>query len=149
MFKSIVIIVFMFIPVLASDLKLSMDVETGWIPHAASSEYRAPDEIEYKATNNVFMLSLHPELEWKFLYGSIDLTALSAAPKEGISFFPFRMVYGNEFGVFHQFSSFKAFFGWEHNCQHKVITTVYPGDPAQFNDFGYDKIFLRVSFSNR
>jgi hypothetical protein len=153
MFKSIITLFFSiflnFSLSLASDLKLSMDTELGYVPRAASSEYRTPKEIRYKATDNVFMLTLAPAFEWRFLYGSIDLTAFSAAPKEGVSYVPFRMSYSNEFGLYHQFSSFKASLGWMHNCQHQVITSSpTPRQQKVWNDVGYDKVFLRIHFSN-
>lgn len=138
----------MFASILAA-LILSFDVETGYIPYAASSAYQTPKEIEFKATKNVFMLDLKPSFEWVFVYGNVDLTAFSASPKGGQTFVPFRMSYSNEFGLFYKAKTFKASLCWEHNCQHQVMVATYFDSEKRFNDFGYDKIFLRVSFSNR
>lgn len=170
MFKSITALLFSiflnFSLSLAGDLKLSMDTELGYIPRAASSEYLPSDEFKYSATDNAFVLSLAPTIEYPFrfrkiedgfrihnieafvLYGSIELTAFSAAPKEGVSFVPYRISYSNEIGVYHQFESFRLTAGWMHNCQHKVIIATYYDTQKKWNDFGYDNIFLRFHFSN-
>lgn len=131
-----------------SALLLSMDFETGYIPRAASSEYLTPQDCKYSATDNVFELTLKPAFEWEFLYGNVELTAFSASPKEGASFVPFRMSYSNEIGLFFQSKTFKASAGWIHNCQHQVMTATYYDLNKRWNDFGYDKIFVKVSFSN-
>lgn len=148
MFKSIIIILTLTSLSLAGDLKLSMDTELGYIPRAASSEYLTPKEIKYSATDNVFCLTLKPAFDWRFLYGNIELTAYSASPKSGMSFVPFRMSYSNEIGLKHQFSSFELSGGWMHNCQHQVIVATYYDWEKKWNDFGYDKVFLRFHFSN-
>ena len=147
MFKSIIIIVSV-VSMSFSQVKFSLDGEVGYIPRAVTSAYKTPKEIEYKATEHVFMLSLIPQLEWKFVYGKIDLTAFSAAPKQGIAYKPFRMSYGNEIGIFHNFDSFKLSLSWEHNCQHQVIVAVYYDQIAHFSDIGYDKIFIRFQTPN-
>lgn len=133
---------------LAEKPKLSCDVETGYIPRAASSEYLPSNEFKYSATDNAFCLTLKPSFEWKFLYGNIELTAFSAAPKEGVSFVPYRISYSNEIGLYHQFSSFKLTAGLKHNCQHKVIIATYYDTQKKWNDFGYDNIFIRFHWSN-
>lgn len=149
MFKSLIIILALTSLSLAGDLKLSCDVEPAWIPRAASSEFLTPSNIEYKATDNVFCLTVKPQIDWKFLYGWFELSAFSASPKSGISFVPFRMSYSNEIGLKHQFSSFTLTCGWSHNCQHQVITAARYYGYAIWNDVGYDKVFLRFHWSNR
>lgn len=148
MFKSLITLLVLASLSLAGDLKLSCDVEPAWIPRAASSEYLTPKEIRYKATDNVFCLTVKPAFDWKFLYGNVELTAFSAAPKEGISYVPFRMSYSNEIGLKHQFSSFTLSGGWMHNCQHMVITAARFPVGEKWSDVGFDKIFLRIHFSN-
>lgn len=133
----------------AGDLKLSCDVEPAWIPAAASSEYLTPDEIGYTATENAFCLTVRPAIDWKFVYGWFELSAFSAAPRHGNSFVPFRMSYSNEVGLKHQFSSFTLSGGWLHNCQHQVMIASFHCSERKWNDFGYDKIFLKFSFSNK
>jgi hypothetical protein len=148
MFKSLITIIALFSLTRAEVPKLSMDTELGYMPRAASSEYLPPKEIRYKATDNAFCLTLRPAFDWRFLYGNIELTAFSAAPKSGSSFVPFRMSYSNEIGLKHQFSSFTLSGGWMHNCQHQVIVGGLMEGNKTWNDFGYDKVFLRFHFSN-
>lgn len=147
MFKSIITLLVLVSLSLAGDLKLSMDTELGYIPRAASSEYLPSNEFKYSATDNAFALTLKPSFDWKFLYGNIELTAFSAAPKEGVSFVPYRISYSNEIGLYHQFPSFKLSAGWMHNCQHKVIIATYYDTQKKWNDFGYDNIFIRFHWS--
>jgi hypothetical protein len=148
MFKSLITILALTSLSLAGDLKLSCDVEPAWIPRAASSEFLPPNQIRYESTDNAFCLTLKPAFEWRFLYGNIELTAFSAAPKEGVSFVPYRISYSNEIGLYHQFPSFKLSAGWMHNCQHQVITAARYPVTAVWNDAGYDKVFIRFHFSN-
>lgn len=135
---------------LAGDLKLSCDVEPAWIPRAASSEFLPPNEIKYQATDNAFCLTLKPAFDWKYVYGNIELTAYSASPKEGTSFVPYRMSYSSDLGVKYKISQLHltTFFGWQRNCGHQVATITNYHNDQKTLDAGFDKIYLRFSWSN-
>jgi len=148
MFKSIITLLAFASLSLAGNLKLSCDVEPAWIPCAASSIYLTPKELEYKATKNAFVLTAKPQIEWKIFYGWFEFSAFSAAPKKGVSFVPFRISYSNEIGLKHQFSSVTLSGGWMHNCQHQTMIATYYDYSKRWNDFGYDKVFIRFHFSN-
>lgn len=148
MIKSILSALLLFSVSMAGDLKFDFTGDIGFIPHAASREYKTPIEDLYKAYNKVFNLRLRPQLEYKFIYGLVDVTTFSSAPKTG-SFWPFRLTLGNEFGIFYKIDSFRFTLGWEHNCSHRNITTMPSCDnKAHYSDNGYDNIFIRFHYSN-
>lgn len=130
------------------DIKLSLDFDAGFIPQAASREYKTPKEDLYRAYNKVFNTAAKLHLEYKFIYGSLSTFAFSSAPHSGTSFKPFRVTWGNEFGVFYGFGCFRISAGWEKNCSHRIIMTNDWDKEPHASDNGYDNIFIRLHYQN-
>jgi hypothetical protein len=148
MFKSILTVLSLS-AIAVSQPVFSFDADLGYVPNNASIVYKNPFENHYSTYERVFLLTLHPSLEWKFVYGNLTISSFSAPPKKGMSFTPFRVVWGNEFGLFYQFKQFRISAGWDHNCAHKVMVTSFSDKQGQLVDNAYDKIYLRFSYSNQ
>lgn len=131
------------------DLKLSLDFDAGYIPKAASREYKTPIEDLYKAYAQVLNTQIKLHLEYKFVYTTLSTFSFSSLPKSGHSFWPFRTTYNTEFGIYRDAGPFRFSLGYEHNCSHRIITTVDgPDKTYRPSDNGYDNIFIRFHYAN-
>lgn len=149
MFKSISLILLLSSLVIASDnLKFSFDGDFGIVPNARSQTYLYPNNYKYFAYKNVFFLTLSPKIEWKFIYGDIDITTFSSKVKTNNTFTPTRVVWKNEFGLFHDFKNVRLSIYWDHLCGHKVTPSVSGNENFDLFDNVYDKVALRFSYHN-
>lgn len=125
----------------SSDLNFSFSGDVGYIPKGSLNSYRCPDEYRYLTIKETFSLSMRPQLEWKFLYGKLNITSFSCPSKSKISQTPIRVVWGNEIGfIFKLNSNIKMNLAWDHNCYHQVATYIEDDKNRTFCDIGYDQI---------
>lgn len=149
MLKSILTVLIVVQSIFSSDLKFSFDGDLGYVPKTISQAYIYPANYKFVALKEVFFIALSPRLEWKFIYGSLDFSSYSCKYKDNIGFAPFRTVFKNEIGLFHDFkNNIRLSLAWDHLCGHRTVTSVAGNEKFDLYDNMYDKVFLRFSYKN-
>lgn len=126
-----------------SEIKLSCDLETGWIPVSTFTEFKAPAYF-LCGRGESYYASLNPRAEFKGFYTELKYTYYASKFKDKIEFAPYRDVFQTTMGFNYRFIGV----GVNRDCTHGVYPILFNPYALTAQDGTVTRFFLRIHFSN-
>lgn len=127
-----------------SEIKLSCDLETGWIPVSTFTEFKAPAYF-LCGRGESYYASLNPRAEFKGFYAELKYTYYASKFKGKLQFAPYRDVFQNTIGFDYKFIGV----GINRDCAHGVYPILFNPYALTAQDGSVTRIFVRIHISNK